>query len=224
MISATAITVGVCEGGRWRTGVHVAPRFAAPEFLRGVILAAILIGAADGLIELASGVRHARGNGFPWLELVAVFIPAALHEELAFRGYVFQKLRTWRREAGYAFSAIVFALLHANNDGLTIIAVVNIILAGVLLAQAYERYERLWFPIGIHLAWNVFSGPILGYPVSGFVPATSVLTVTLSGPRWITGGLFGIEGSVWIAVVEIAAIIGLGYHPPRTPAKEQSSP
>jgi hypothetical protein len=29
------------------------------------------------------------------------------------------------------------------------------------------------------------------------------------GPRWITGGSFGIEGSVLIAVVEIAAVVWL---------------
>ena len=51
----------------------------------------------------------------------------------------------------------------------------NLILAGVLLALAYERYERLWFPIGIHIAWNVASGPILGYDVSGYVPSQTVL-------------------------------------------------
>ena len=45
-------------------------------------------------------------------------------------------------------------------------AILNLILAGILLALAYERFERLWFPIGIHFLWNILSGPILGYGVN----------------------------------------------------------
>ena len=79
----------------------------------------------------------------------------------------------------------------------------------MLLALSYERYARLWFPIGIHLAWNILSGPILGYPVSGFVAAESVLRTAISGPLWLAGGNFGIEGSVWMGVAEVGGIVWL---------------
>ena len=41
--------------------------------------------------------------GFPWIELASVYLPAVFHEELAFRGYLFQKLRSVNRIAGFAF-------------------------------------------------------------------------------------------------------------------------
>jgi membrane protease YdiL (CAAX protease family) len=85
-------------------------------------------------------------------------------------------------------------------------ALTNLFLAGVLLCVAYERYGRLWFPIGIHFGWNILSGPILDYDVSGYVSAASVWRMAGSGPPWLTGGAFGIEGSVWIGVMEVAAI------------------
>ena len=58
---------------------------------------------------------------------------------------------------------------------------------GVMLALAYLVYERLWFPIGLHLAWNIFSGPILGYDISGYIPAESVLALRGNGRSWLTG-------------------------------------
>jgi uncharacterized protein len=212
---ATIITIRIVEAGRWRIGFLVPPRAAARELLLGIGVAAILIGACDLLVSLFSHVRHARGDGFPWLELLTVFIPAAVHEEVVFRGYPFQKIASWRRGAGYAYSGGVFALLHLFNTGVTWIALLNIALAGVMLALAYERFDRLWLPIGIHFAWNVVSGPILGYPVSAFVAERSLLTTVARGPAWITGGAFGIEGSICIAAVELAAI-GIMWRMERT--------
>ena len=160
---------------------------------------------------LVAHARHARNGGFPWLELVSVYLPAVFHEELAFRGYLFQKFRSVNRIAGFTFSALLFAALHLGNNAITPLAVLNIALAGLLLALAYERYERLWFPIGIHLAWNILSGPLLGYPVSGYVSRTTVFATTLRGAGWMTGGAFGIEGSAFIAIVEVAAIAWLAW-------------
>ena len=205
-VAATAFTIRVAEGGRWRLGVFVAPRVAAIDFLLGVAFASALVLISDALIIATTSVRHVRGNGLPGFELVVVFIPAAIHEELVFRGYLFQKMRLWSRGAAIGITSALFAILHAGNRGITTVAMVNLFLAGVLLAFAYERFERLWFPIGIHLAWNLLSGPILGFGVSGYLARASLLRTVGSGPGWITGGTFGIEGSAWMALVEAGGI------------------
>jgi membrane protease YdiL (CAAX protease family) len=205
-ICATAFTVRIIERAQWRVGIFVPPRFAARDFLLGAAFASVLILIADGLVMASTSLRQVHSGGFPALEMLTIFIPAAVHEELAFRGYLFQKMRLWNRPAAIGITSCVFALLHSNNRGISALAIVNLVLAGVLLALAYERYERLWFPIGIHLTWNVLSGPILGYDVSGFVATASVFRTVGAGPAWVTGGAFGIEGSVWMAVVELAGI------------------
>jgi membrane protease YdiL (CAAX protease family) len=205
-IAATAFTIRVAEGGRWRLGVFVKPRLAAIDFLLGVAFASALVLVADALIIATTSLRQVRGNGLPGFELVAVFIPAAIHEELVFRGYLFQKMRVWSRGAAIGITSSLFAILHAGNRGITALATINLFLAGVLLAFAYERFGRLWFPIGIHLAWNLLSGPILGFGVSGYLARASLLRTVGSGPAWITGGTFGIEGSVWMALVEAGGI------------------
>ena len=206
---ATTVTIRIWERGRWNIGLIVRPRVALREFALGCGLALTLIAGCDALILLTTKLREARGDGLPLLDLIAVFVPAALHEELAFRGYVFQKIRRWNRIAAIVVSATVFAVLHANNIGVSPLAIANILLAGVFLALAYERFERLWFPIGIHFAWNVISGPLLGFPVSGLIPRHSLLRVTGSGSALVTGGAFGMEGSIWMGVVEVAGILWL---------------
>jgi len=209
VVCATAVVIRVFERGRWDLGLAVPPAVAAADLLRGALLAAILIGSADAMLLLFAHARHLRDGGFPWFELVMVFTPAALHEELAFRGYIYQKIRRWNRIAAIGVTSLVFALLHLGNSGISPLAMLNLILAGVMLAMAYERNLRLWFPIAIHFVWNVLSGPILGYSVSGYDAGVTLLHTVVAGPAWLTGGAFGIEGSVCMTGVEVGGICWL---------------
>ncbi|HUP63603.1 MAG TPA: CPBP family intramembrane glutamic endopeptidase [Thermoanaerobaculia bacterium] len=203
---ATVATIVFFEGGRWRLGLFVPPRFASRELVEGLAWGVGIVGTCALVVVLSTDVRHERGAGFPWLELVTVFLPAVFHEELLFRGYPFQKLRTRSRALALILIALIFAALHANNTAVTMLALANVFLGGVLLGLAYERYERLWFPIGLHLAWNLMSGPILGHEVSGYSGATTVFVERGAGAVWLTGGEFGIEGSGVMTGVEIMAI------------------
>lgn len=206
---ATALTIAVVERGRWTVGLAAPPLTTLRELALGAVIAALIILATDALIVSSTNLRHVRGGGFPWGQLLVVFVPAAIHEELLFRGYLFQRLRRWSRGAAISISAVLFALLHAGNTGATPLAVANLALAGVLLALGYELFERLLVPIGMHLAWNVLSGPLLGYQVSGYGGEVTILALRGSGPDWLTGGSFGMEGSLWIGVMETIAVVGL---------------
>lgn len=203
---ATAATISFWNHGRWNLGLAAPPATAIRELAWGLGGAAALIGASDVLIVLLTGTRHAPGRGFPFFETIAVFLPAAVHEELVFRGYPYQVIRLWNRPAAIALSAVVFAALHGGNHAVTALALVNVGLGGVFLALAYERHQRLWLPIGLHFAWNLMSGPILGYGVSGYAAGKTLLLTIPSGPSFLTGGAFGIEGSALMTVVEIVAI------------------
>jgi len=206
---ATAVTVAIAEHGHWPLGLFVAPRFVIVEGLLGVAFGVVLIGIGALLIVVTSDAHHVRGNGFPWSELFAIYLPAAVHEELVFRGYAFQKLLRWNRAVALFGVALIFAALHAGNNFVTALALANVFLGGILLGLAYERYARLWFPIGLHLAWNLMSGPILGHEVSGYTSAHTVFVLVEHGPAWLTGGGFGIEGSVSMTAVELLAIAAL---------------
>ncbi len=180
---------------------------AGRELVEGILVAVLLIGSADAIILLLTPVRHVPGRGFPLPDLLIVFIPAVLHEELVFRGYPYQFLRRWKRWLAILVSSLAFAAAHAGNSDVTPLALLNIFIGGVVLVLAYERHQRLWMPLGLHLGWNLMSGPILGYEVSGFAPGQSLLVTIVTGPALITGGGFGIEGSVVMTVVESVVAI-----------------
>ena len=207
--AATALTNLVFDRGTWRIGLFVAPRIALRDFVFGATFAIVLVAFGDALIVATTSLHHVRGAGFPWRDLFVVYVPAVIHEELVFRGYLFQKTRAWNRMFAIASSALLFGALHTLNRGVTPIAIANLVIAGVLLALAYEWFERLWFPIGVHLVWNLASGPILGYGVSGYASATTLFVTSGSGRSWLTGGAFGLEGSIWIAMVELIGVAAL---------------
>jgi membrane protease YdiL (CAAX protease family) len=209
-VAASAAAIYGPERGRWNLGLAVAPPVALRDFGIGIVMAAVLLAAADLLIILTTSLRHVRNDGFPWRELLVVFIPAAVNEELVFRGYVYQKLRQVHRWSAIIFISLLFASLHGGNAGITWLALANIFAAGILLALVYERYERLWAPIGLHLAWNLISGPLLGYNVSGFAAQSTIFRTVGSGPPMLTGGVFGVEGSIWTLVVVCAGSAWLG--------------
>jgi len=75
--------------------------------------------------------------------------------------------------------------------------------AGVMLAAAYLLTRRLWLPIGIHAGWNFTQGGIFGVSVSGH-PSGGLLDGTLSGPEWLSGGVFGVEASIVAVILGIA--------------------
>lgn len=203
---ATFLIVAWWERGRWRLGFFVAPLLALRDLVFGSLFGAALVGACALAIVLTTDLAHAPGRGFPWLELLAVYVPAAVHEELLFRGYAFQKLYAWRPRFALWFVAAGFAALHLGNPSLSSIGIANVFLGGILLGLAYVRYGRLWFPIGVHLAWNLMSGPILGHEVSGYESISTVFVELGSGPEWLTGGEFGIEGSLWMTAAELIGI------------------
>ena len=208
LVSVTVATIVALwwERGRWNIGLVTSPPVVAGDAVLGIAFAVVLIGLADLLILSTTSVRHGIEGRFPLAETLAVFLPAVLHEELLFRGYAFQRLWRWKPWPAIIGASLIFAALHGANTSVTPLGLLNIFLGGVVLSLAYSVDRRLWFPIGLHLGWNLMSGPFLGYEVSGYPPAASILTVSGDGHPLLTGGRFGIEGSVWLTVVEVAAI------------------
>jgi len=136
-----------------------------------------------------------------------LFIMVALNEEIFARGYILNNLMSsMNKYLALSISAIIFALLHSLNFGLTIWAMVNLFLAGIILGSTYIFTKNLWFPISLHLFWNYFQGPVLGYSVSG-QKHESAFTVKLFGSNLMNGGDFGFEGSIICTILLFMAII-----------------
>lgn len=172
-----------------------------------------------GAILLALNPQPLQPGGAAWwsflLDALALF-PAAAAEEVAFRGYLQRALTTWRGPViGVLVPSLLFALFHALNPNVSLIALVNIALAGAVFAVAVERTGTLWLPIAYHYAWNLTQGPVLGLPVSGMV-WKGLLAIPVGGPSWLTGGAFGPEGgllSTGVLLLSLLPLWALTRHP-----------
>ncbi len=161
-----------------------------------------LILIASGYISFIS----ATFNTSPLLIEIAMMIVVAFVEELLFRGYLLNNLlQSMNKWVALAISSVLFALFHEANPDVSVFAIVNILLAGILLGLNYIFTKNLWFGICFHFAWNYFQGPVLGYDVSG-LKLTSVVQQSITGPEVWTGGLFGFEGSLLCPLLFVVAI------------------
>lgn len=98
-------------------------------------------------------------------------------------------------------SCLFFALLHLGNPSNSgILPTVNTALAGLWLAIPLYRSRALWWSWGMHFGWNACMGLVLGIEVSG-VEMGKVVKTVLTGPDWIAGGGYGLEGSLAGTVV-----------------------
>jgi membrane protease YdiL (CAAX protease family) len=140
------------------------------------------------------------------LELVGVAIMPGLTEEMLFRGILFR----WIEEFGGSWAALVvtsalFGLAHIMNPNATWFSSFAIAMeAGVLLGGAYMLTRSLWFPMGLHAAWNFTQGEIFDVPVSG-IDEHGLVQAQVSGPTLLSGGNFGLEASI-IALVLATAV------------------
>ena len=136
-----------------------------------------------------------------------LMIMIAVGEEMVFRGYILNNLmESLNRWLALAISSALFALMHSNNPGVDIIAMVNLFVGGLLLGINYIFTKNLWFSIFLHTAWNFLQGPVLGFPVSG-VNLPSILHPELKGNTLLTGGLFGLEASLLTGVVLLFTLL-----------------
>jgi CAAX protease family protein len=187
----------------------------------------LIVGSAIGIASLALATAIATvGGGLRFsffaagsLPLVTktlvssavLFVIAALAEEASFRGYPLQTLcRAGLAWLGVLLTSVPFAAIHLNNpNGGRMLPFVNTALAGVWLAVAYLRTRTLWFPLGIHWAWNWALGSLFGLPVSGItvIAPHPLLQGTDLGPAWLTGGAYGIEGGLACTITLIVSTI-----------------
>jgi membrane protease YdiL (CAAX protease family) len=181
-----------------RTGLGAA--HALRDLLLGSLLGAALFSVV--ILELAAGgyYKIVALHVTPDLIVAALILfPGAAFEELLFRGVIFRLTEEWTGTwIALAVSAVIFGLVHVGNPGATWVSTIAIALeAGILLAAAFVVARNLWFPIGLHFAWNFFEGPIYGTQVSGHVFGASALIAHVNGPPLLTGGSFGPEAGLF---------------------------
>jgi membrane protease YdiL (CAAX protease family) len=206
------------EGLPWRAlGLWPHPKWLRDFGIGSIIgvaslaIAAGIATAGGGLSFTISGRAALFQVGQTLVFSAILFILAALAEEALFRGYPLQTLT----RANLAWLAILltsvpFAAVHLRNPNVAAgFTFINTALAGVWLAVAYLRTRSLWFPLGVHWAWNWALGSLFGLPVSGITDLAPhpLLQGTDLGPAWLTGGSYGIEGGLACTITLVVSTI-----------------
>lgn len=196
----------------------------------GVLIAAFVMGLIFGVQVLLDtvevvGFSWNRTGTSSWIYPLFLFFIQMLcvgfYEELITRSYLLTNLKEGCTIGGIdtqkatiiavIFSSIIFSIAHGFNPNLTGLALVNIILAGVMLAVPYIITGRLAFSVGIHFAWNFFQGGVFGFRVSGISIHGSLIKIQQVGePLW-TGSTFGPEGGL-IGTLGLFLLMGLNVY------------
>lgn len=230
LVSLLAITLSIFLARRWldrrafrSLGLHW-DLATVRDLWVGMLLPGLLFGLIL-LIEWAFGWIEIRGvsqldppfwDSFAlW---IAIFLMVGWYEELLSRGYWLRNLADGINLPWAVFiSSAVFSLLHLANPSASLFSVIGILAAGYFLAYPLLRTGQLWLSIGLHIGWNIFEGPIFGFPVSG-LNTPGLLVHTVSGPEWLTGGAFGPEaGFVLLPALALGAYLINRYTQHRTP-------
>jgi membrane protease YdiL (CAAX protease family) len=170
----------------------------------GSLLGAASLLIAAGLTTITRGIKFSF-NASPGATIgktaivsLVIFVIAGAAEESLFRGYPLQTFtRAKLAWVGVLLTSLPFAAVHLANPNVSRgFTFINTLVAGVWLAAAYLRTRSLWFPLGLHWAWNWTQASLLGLPVSGIkrIAPAPLLHAMNAGPDWLTGGAYGIEG------------------------------
>lgn len=172
----------------------------------------VLLGVARPVWGLAAVPLQMVLIAVGWILASAILGPVV--EEVLNRGYWFQNIRRgWGAVSATVVTSILFGSLHLLNPNAELLGALNIALGAIAWILGLLYFRSLWFPIGWHAAWNFAQFFIAGLPNSGIavksmgLSGTTLLVTELSGPRWLTGGEFGMEASLVKTIVLIGAIV-----------------
>jgi hypothetical protein len=171
----------------------------------GMAVVSVLLVAVGGGIAVSISTR---ASAWAWLLIDAAFFAlAALAEELAFRGYGFQRFAVsvgpLGASLGYAaFYAIIQSLLPGSSRASVMVSVA----LGLVLSAAYLRSRALWLSWGINFGWKSSRALLFGLAIGGVNSHSPVVQGNPMGPFWLTGGGSGLEGS-WVTFILLLAAL-----------------
>ncbi len=92
-----------------------------------------------------------------WVSMafIAIFV-APVTEELLFRLFLYEMLKTWSRLGALVLTALIFSVMHGIPEQAP-----ALFLLGIVLQKERERHQNLWAPILIHSVFNTLSFCIL---------------------------------------------------------------
>jgi membrane protease YdiL (CAAX protease family) len=169
-------------------------------FLFGILEISLLMGLIAAFGGYSFGPLALAGSDvFRWgLILLVLFIFVGFFEEFLFRGYT---QFTLGDGIGFWPAAIVLSVLfgavHLSNPGEGPVGAASVVLVGLFFCFSLYRTGSLWYAVGLHASFDWGESYLYSVPDSGLVLQGHLSNSLLHGPKWLTGGSVGPEGSVF---------------------------
>ncbi|HFU4376683.1 TPA: CPBP family intramembrane glutamic endopeptidase [Streptococcus suis] len=209
---AIILWVRFVEKSPW-LGLGLTKRGAFKDFILGwgigaaMLITCVLLMWGFGAVRISS-VQFSPQLFGEFLVLVLAWSVQGTTEELLARGWMFSSLAAKHNiPVGILVSSLFFTFLHLGNNAISLIPLLDLTLFAILASLVMLKTGNLWVISGIHAAWNCFQGNVFAFPVSGTQAGQAFIAVETSGPDWLSGGAFGVEGSV-ISLIVQGLIIG----------------
>ncbi len=187
-------------------------------FWKGVLLGCGMVLGVMGITWLSGGGRFEFG-GARFLDYLAVLpaiagvlLIAALGEEWIFRGYPLSKLSeiAGRRWANILVS-LLFAAGHWGGEGWGSLPAFNLFIFSLVTGAIRFTPGGIPAAWGFHFAWNCLYS-FLGATVTGMNLQIPGIRFEGSGPDWLSGGLYGPEGSIGTTITTIVGLVLIGRY------------
>ncbi|HFI0351338.1 TPA: lysostaphin resistance A-like protein [Streptococcus suis] len=198
-------------------GLGMTKKGAFKDFILGwgigaaMLITCVLLMWGFGAIRISS-VQFSPQLFGEFLVLVLAWSVQGTTEELLTHGWMFSSLSAkYNIPVGALVSSLFFTFLHLGNDGISLIPLLDLTLFAILACLVMLKTGNLWVISGIHAAWNCFQGNVFAFPVSGSQAGQAFISVNTSGPDWLSGGVFGVEGSVFSLLIQAGMISWLVY-------------
>ena len=204
-ITACFVYCRAIEKRSWLS-LGFAKKGAVGEYAAGLGVGLMLFGCAVAL-SAVTGNLTLRANPAPAVGMIVLYflgyMVQGMSEEILCRGYLMVSMQRgcplW---VAILTNALIFAVLHMGNPGVTPLALLNLLLFGIFASLYTLRRGSLWGIGAIHTVWNFAQGNIFGISVSGMSGNPSLLIATTSeGGTLIHGGAFGMEGGLAVTLV-----------------------
>lgn len=206
--------VGIRNGSVRSTNALPWRRTAGREWQKGAalgwalllvaVLPAALVGALHPLFWFAP-----RAWGFAALATLTLLL-GALATEVAFRGFLFQRLIAAIGPAGATVTmAAIYAYVATSLQSVTPFSFAVSLMVAFVASLAYLRTHGLWLGWGLRFGWLASMGVLFGLPIEGSADVANLVATRSSGPLWMTGGAYGPEGGLVAGVVLLGGLFVL---------------
>lgn len=194
-------TVGFQKPGLWK------------EYLSGmgvgfvIFSVAVLICVVTGSLKI-QGLSATFSIGVFVMFLLGYMIQG-MAEEVMCRGYFLVSVsRRYPLAVGIAANSVLFAALHLLNNGISVLAFINLVLFGIFASVYFVKRGNIWGVGALHSIWNLVQGNVYGIRVSGMQSNCTILSSEMvAGRELINGGDFGLEGGLAVTIVLVVGTL-----------------